>query len=66
MEVLYLLIPLALLLLIVILAGFFWAIRSGQFDDLQGPAHEVLMDDDGIKTTKPASQTVDDKANLKE
>ena len=66
MEVLYLLIPLALLLLIVILGGFFWAIRSGQFDDLQGPAHEVLMDDDGIKTTKPASQTVDDKANLKE
>ena len=66
MEVLYLFIPLALLLLMVILAGFFWAIRSGQFDDLQGPAHEVLMDDDGIKTTKPASQTVDDKANLKE
>ncbi|MDH3695532.1 MAG: cbb3-type cytochrome oxidase assembly protein CcoS [Gammaproteobacteria bacterium] len=46
MEVIYLLIPVALLLVVVIIAGFFWAIRSGQFDDLAGPAHSILMDDE--------------------
>ncbi len=29
-----------------IVAAFFWAIRSGQFDDLEGPAHRILLDDD--------------------
>lgn len=46
MEVLYILVPIALLLAAVIAAIFFWAIRSGQFDDLEGPAHRILMDDD--------------------
>jgi len=46
MEVIYLLIPVALLLVVAIIAGFFWAIRSGQFDDLAGPAHSILMDDE--------------------
>ena len=27
-------------------AAFLWAIRSGQFDDLEGPAHRILLDDD--------------------
>ena len=26
--------------------GVMWAIRSGQFDDLEGPAQRILMDDD--------------------
>ena len=46
MEVLYLLIPLSLLLVGLIVWIFLWAIRSGQFDDLEGPAHRILMDDD--------------------
>jgi cbb3-type cytochrome oxidase maturation protein len=46
MEILYLLIPLALVLVALIIAVFLWAIRSGQFDDLEGPAHRILMDDD--------------------
>jgi cbb3-type cytochrome oxidase maturation protein len=46
MEVVYLLIPLSILLVGVIVWVFFWAIRSGQFDDLEGPAHRILMDDD--------------------
>jgi cbb3-type cytochrome oxidase maturation protein len=45
-EILYLLIPLSMLLVVVIVAAFFWAIRSGQFDDLEGPAHRILLDDD--------------------
>ena len=46
MEVLYLLIPLSLVLVGGIVWAFFWAVRSGQFDDLEGPAHRILMDDD--------------------
>lgn len=49
MEVLYLLIPVAMLLVAVIVAIFFWAVRSGQFDDLEGPAHRIIMDDDKPK-----------------
>lgn len=46
MDILFLLIPLGLLLLGVAIWGFLWAVRSGQFDDLEGPAHRILMDDD--------------------
>ncbi len=46
MEILYLLIPISLLLLSVIVVILFWAIRSGQFEDLEGPAHRILMDND--------------------
>jgi cbb3-type cytochrome oxidase maturation protein len=45
-EILYLLIPLSVVLVAVIVVAFFWAIRSGQFDDLEGPAHRILLDDD--------------------
>ena len=53
MSILYLLIPLALLLLGVAVWAFFWAVGSGQFDDLDTPAVRVIMDDD----TKPPDDT---------
>jgi cbb3-type cytochrome oxidase maturation protein len=46
MEILYLLIPLSIALVFVIGAIFWWAVRSGQFDDLEGPAHRILLDDE--------------------
>ncbi len=46
MEIIYLLIPLSLVLIGLIGWAFVWAIRSGQFDDLEGPAHRIIMDDD--------------------
>jgi len=46
MEILYLLIPIAAVVMIIALFGLIWAIRSGQFDDMEGPAHRILMDDD--------------------
>jgi cbb3-type cytochrome oxidase maturation protein len=45
-DILYLLIPLSVLLMAVIVMAFLWAIRSGQFDDLEGPAHRILLEDD--------------------
>ena len=46
MSILYILIPLALLLLGLAVWAFFWAVGSGQFDDLDTPAIRVVMDDD--------------------
>ena len=47
MEILYLLIPLSVVLAFLIGAAFWWSVSSGQFDDLEGPAHRILADDDG-------------------
>ncbi len=52
MEVIYGLLPGMLLLGIVGVAVFFWAVRNGQYDDMDGAAHRVLMDDD-----EPVEQT---------
>lgn len=46
MDILLLLIPLSVVLALVIAAGFWWSVKSGQFDDLEGPAHRILADDD--------------------
>jgi len=48
MEILYLIIPLSVLLIIAISWVFMWAVRSGQFDDLEGPAHRIIMEEDVI------------------
>lgn len=58
MESLYLLIPLSIVLVFVIGVIFWWSVKSGQFDDLEGPAHRILMDDD-----RPVHEEV---ADLKE
>lgn len=41
-----LLIPIALGLGLVGLAAFFWAVRNGQFDDLDGASMRILIEDD--------------------
>ncbi|MEQ5833403.1 cbb3-type cytochrome oxidase assembly protein CcoS [Marinobacter sp. NFXS9] len=46
MEIVYLLVPVTLLLVGVGVAIFAWAVKSGQYDDLEGPAHRILYDDD--------------------
>jgi cbb3-type cytochrome oxidase maturation protein len=48
MEIIYLLIPLSIILVGLIIAGFFWAVNSGQFDDLEGPAYRILQDQDEL------------------
>lgn len=46
MTIIYVLIPIGLALLVAAVAAFFWAVKSGQFDDLDTPAWRILMDDD--------------------
>ncbi|HSE77620.1 MAG TPA: cbb3-type cytochrome oxidase assembly protein CcoS [Alphaproteobacteria bacterium] len=46
MNSLLILIPLAILLGLIGLAAFLWALRTGQFDDLDGAANRILFDED--------------------
>ena len=46
MEVIYGLIPAMIVMGLIAVVVLFWAARSGQFDDLEGDAHRILMDDD--------------------
>lgn len=46
MDALLLLIPIALFLGLLGLGAFLWALKSGQFEDLDGAAHRILFDDE--------------------
>jgi len=58
MDILYLLIPVSLFFVFVIAAMFWWSLKSGQFEDLEGPGYRILMDDDKAKAPEKRS-TVD-------
>ena len=49
MEILYLLVPISVVLVFLIGIAFWWSLRSGQYDDLEGPAHSILFDDQDPK-----------------
>jgi cbb3-type cytochrome oxidase maturation protein len=52
MEVLVILVPLALRLGLVSLAGFLWSLKNGQYDDLNGAAWRAIADDE--PSSRPA------------
>lgn len=60
MDIIYLLLPVALIILLIIIVVFFWAVKSDQFEDMEGPAHRILMDDDTadnkIKNTEDSTE----------
>ena len=60
MNVIYLLIPAMLVLGLVMLGILIWAVRAGQYDDLEGDAHRILMDDDD--PLLPRNNWPDDRA----
>jgi len=59
MDILYLLIPLSLVFVAVIAYVFLWAVKSGQFEDMEGPAHRILMDDE--PTSSPDKSAAQEK-----
>jgi cbb3-type cytochrome oxidase maturation protein len=59
MESLYLLIPISLALLVLVVWFLNWSIKSGQFDDLDGPGEAILMDDDVPKPQKVSEHSGD-------
>ena len=61
MESLYLLIPVSLIFCIIAIAVFFWAVNSGQYDDLDGEAERLLFEQkDTASTTKTGGEPRND------
>lgn len=65
MEVIYLLIPLSLAFLALAVWFFLWAMKTEQYEDLEGPAHRIILDDQeerrqlaesGDSSSEPAAQ----------
>jgi cbb3-type cytochrome oxidase maturation protein len=75
MESLFFLIPLSILLLLGGIALYFWAVKSGQYDDLEREGENILFDDEPIssepKTPAPThltsasgAESCDDKSQV--
>lgn len=56
MEVIYFLLPLSLILGILFLIFFIWSTKTGQYDDLETPAHRMLLEDENILTSHNKNQ----------
>jgi len=56
MIVIYLLIPLSIVTAAVFLVGFFWAVRTGQYEDTTTPSLRPLMDDNQTQQNKKANE----------
>ncbi|MCU7800761.1 MAG: cbb3-type cytochrome oxidase assembly protein CcoS [gamma proteobacterium symbiont of Lucinoma myriamae] len=65
MDVIYGLIPSMIIIGIILVVILFWAIKSGQFDDLEGDASRILMDEDLTvekrQEKKPEENTAQEK-----
>jgi len=61
MNIIYVLIPLSVLLMLLAIGAFFWAVRNDQFDDLDTPALDILDEDD-----QPSASRKDPKAMNRE
>jgi cbb3-type cytochrome oxidase maturation protein len=59
MNIIYVLIPLSLLLMVLAIGFFFWAVKNDQFDDLDTPALDIL-DDDHVKTNAGTTEDTED------
>ena len=46
MEIMIFLIPVAVLMGLAGLVAFFWSLQSGQYEDMEGAAHRILIDED--------------------
>lgn len=63
MNIILILIPITLLLVAVGILVFNWAVKNGQYDDLEGPAHRILYDDDRDMIPDEARQPQQKNAN---
>ena len=62
MDILYLLIPISIIFVVIFAVVFIWSVKSGQYEDMEGPAHRILMDNDGIQSNQDhAEQDPDER-----
>lgn len=56
MEILHLMVPIAIILVVIAIVIFFWAVRTGQFDDLERQGYSVLLDEDNEQPKSAAKK----------
>ncbi|MCL9776805.1 cbb3-type cytochrome oxidase assembly protein CcoS [Vibrio methylphosphonaticus] len=61
MESLYILIPIAIVLVCVAVGIFLWAVKSEQFEDLERQGHNILFDEDVTTETEPNKKEEDQR-----
>lgn len=61
MSIIYVLIPIAILLVCIAVLVFFWAVKSNQFDDLERHGSSILFDDDLPKHKQNTNSPNSDK-----
>lgn len=59
MDILYFLVPLSIVVMGIMIWAVVWTVRSGQYDDLEGPAHRILMDDDDPRIPRPQEKSTE-------
>lgn len=55
MEILYILVPIALIFVFIAIKVLFWAINNGQYDDLNTEGHRILFDEQEVTKAKAKS-----------
>lgn len=55
MQSLFILIPIAIIFVAIAVSIFFWAVKNGQYEDLDTESKRILFDDENPKKQKPSS-----------
>lgn len=63
MKIVMILVPVMLILVALGVVLFSWAVKNGQYDDLDGPAHRILYDDDKDRIPDDAKQPKEQTAS---
>ena len=67
MNIIFLAIPLAIILGTGLFFGFIWAVQSGQMDDLETPAHRILIENENIELVrKITDENIEEKTCQKQ
>ncbi len=66
MNIVMILVPVMLILVALGIVLFSWAVKNGQYDDLEGPAHRILYDDDQDRIPEEARQPEEQLASSAE
>ncbi len=66
MEVVYWLIPIVLFVGFLVVLVFIWMAKSGQFDDLDGAANSIFMEDDEFDLKQKSSNSAEEAANTEQ
>ena len=60
MDIIFILLPIALILGAISLMWMLWGVKAGQFEDMEGPAHRILFDDDREMIPETSQETQED------